>query len=331
MTIVRRIRAAARAASRGSVRFARGTARASTRLGRASRRELRRAGARVRRGTRVLGRWSRRALRGVGRGARLAIHVAMVRWRTTAALAAVVLVVGVAVVERAALGRWAVHHPYFAVSEIVVVPTHHVRQGALLQWMGLRPGMSIWSLEPRALERRLEEHPWIRRARVEREFPRRLTVQVVEREAAAVLLIDQLYYVDRSGAVFAGVSAEDTLDLPFVTGIEAAVLNGERSYPRHAVRQALRLVQLMGASGLPFRVSEVHIQREEGVTVFPVEPKVALEFGWGRFPEKLARLGEVLAGFTGRESQLREIDLTYDSQVVVRLRQGGGGGRRVRA
>src|SRR6185369_15275853 len=115
----------------------------------------------------------------------------------------------------------------------------------------------------------------------------------------------------------------------------AAVMNGERAYPRHAVRQALRLVDVMAHSGLPFRVSEVHIERSEGITVFPVEPKVALEFGWGRFPEKLARLGEVLGGYAGRESQLREIDLTSDSQVVVRLRQsgrsGGGGGRRARA
>jgi hypothetical protein len=320
MTVGRRLRTVVRR-----------TSRVSTHAARAVRRGLRAASGRVRRGARVLGRWSRRAIRVVGRGAWSAAYATRRRWRAATAVVALLAIVAVGFAERATLGDWALHHPYFAVSEIVVVPTHHVRQGALLQWMGLRPGMSIWSLEPRALERRLEEHPWIRRARVQREFPRRLTVQVIEREAAAVLLIDQLYYVDRGGTVFARVGADDPLDLPFVTGIEAAVVNGERSYPRHAVRQALRLVQLMGVSGLPFRVSEVHIERDEGVTVFPVEPKVALEFGWGRFPEKLARLGEVLGGFAGRESQLREIDLTYGSQVVVRLRRGGGGGRRVRA
>ncbi len=255
------------------------------------------------------------------------------RWRPIGVLALLMATAGTITAERRIIVDWALNHPYFAVSEIVVSPTRRVRQGALLQWMGLHPGMSIWSLEPHALERRLEEHPWIRRAKVRREFPRRLAVQVVERQAAAVLLIDQLYYVDRSGAVFTRVGTDDSLDLPFVTGIEAAVVNGERPYPRHAVRQALKLVQLMGHAGLPFRVSEVHIERDRGITVFPVKPQVALEFGWGRFPEKLARLGDVLGGFAGREGQLREIDLTYESQVVIRLRQGGGGGggRRVRA
>lgn len=253
------------------------------------------------------------------------------RWRPIAASLVLAGVATVGALERAPLAAWALHHPYFAVSEIVVSPTHRVRQGTLLQWMGIAPGASIWTLEPRALERRLEAHPWIRRARVERELPRRLTVQVVEREAAAVLMIDQLYYVDRSGVVFTRVGPQDSLDLPFVTGIEAAVVNGERPYPRHAVRQALKLVQLMRDAGLPFRVSEVHIDRDEGITVYPVEPQVALDFGWDRFPEKLGRLREVLSGFAGRENQLREIDLTYGSQVVVRLRQGGGGARRGRA
>jgi cell division protein FtsQ len=271
-----------------------------------------------------------RGLTPVWRTARAVAGATRRRWRSASAVAALLALAATGAAERAVISAWALQHPYFAVSEIVVFPTHRVREGALLQWMGLRPGMSIWSLEPRALERRLEEHPWIRRARVRREYPRRLTIQVVEREAAAVVLIDQLYYVDRTGAVFARVGAEDALDLPFVTGIEAAVLNGERPYPRHGMRQALEVVKLMAASGLPFRVSEVHIERDRGITVFPVEPQVALEFGWGRFPAKLARLGEVLGGFVGRESQLREIDLTYESQVVIRLRQGGGGGRRAR-
>jgi len=253
------------------------------------------------------------------------------RWRSLGGVIVALALLCLTVVEQQTITDWALHHPYFAVSEIIVSPTHRVREGALLQWMGLRPGVSIWSLAPRALERRLEEHPWIRRARVRRELPHRLIVEVVERQAAAVLLIDELYYVDRSGAVFARVGADESLDLPLVTGIEAAVVNGERPYPRHAVRQALRLGQLMATSGLPFRVSEVHIERDQGITVFPVEPQVAVEFGWGRFPEKLARLGEVLGGFAGREGQLREIDLTYESQVVIRLRQGGGGGRHARA
>jgi len=105
----------------------------------------------------------------------------------------------------------------------------------------------------------------------------------------------------------------------------------ERPFARHAIRQALRVLQLMQAAGLPFRVSEVHIQREQGITVFPIEPRVALTFGWSGFKTKLTRLTRVLDDFRGRESQIREIDLTMGSSAVVRLRQPSAKGKRTRA
>jgi cell division protein FtsQ len=243
----------------------------------------------------------------------------------------VVAALGVAAVAYGPVVAAAVaDHPYFAVSEIVVTPTKHVRAGSLLEAADLRPGVSLWRVDPVALAERLEAQPWIRRASVRREFPRRLTVEVTEREPAAILYLDQLYYVDSTGLAFVRVGERDPLDLPFVTGVEAAIVADERPFARHAIRQALRLLQLMQAAGLPFRVSEVHIEREQGITVFPVEPRVALTFGWSGFGTKLTRLGRVLRDFRGRESQIREIDLTMGAVAVVRLRQPGAKGKRTR-
>lgn len=222
-------------------------------------------------------------------------------------------------------------HPYFMVSEIVVSPTTHVRPGALLESADMRAGTSLWRVDPVLLEHRLESHPWIRRATVRREFPRRLVVDVREREPVAILFLDQLYYVDSTGTAFVRVGERDPLDLPFVTGVEAAILADERPYARHAIRQALRLLRSMASAGLPFRISEVHIERERGITVFPVEPRVALTFGWSGFGSKLGRLGRVLQDFRGRERQIREIDLTMGTAAVVRLRQPAAKGKRARA
>ena len=109
-------------------------------------------------------------------------------------------------------------HP-LAVAEIVVTPTKQVRPGALLESVDLRPGQSLWRIDPTELAGRLESHPWIRRATVRREFPRRLVVDVVERKPVAILYLDQLYYVDSTGLAFVRVGERDPLDLPFVTGV----------------------------------------------------------------------------------------------------------------
>lgn len=254
------------------------------------------------------------------------------RLRVGSAVTALVMTVGLVVQEGPRLVAAIADHPYFAVSEIVVTPTKHVRAGALLESADLRAGTSLWRLEPDALEDRLETHPWIRRATVRREFPRRLVVDVAEREPVAILFLEQLYYVDTTGTAFVKVGEREPLDLPFVTGVEAAILADERPYARHSIRQALRLLRSMAAAGLPFRISEVHIERERGITVFPVEPRVALTFGWSGFGTKLGRLGRVLQDFKGRERQIREIDLTMGTAAVVRLRQPGANkGKRTRA
>jgi hypothetical protein len=216
-------------------------------------------------------------------------------------------------------------HPYFAVSEIVVTPTKHVRAGVLLADADLRNGISLWRVDPATMTTRLEANPWIRRAVVRREFPRRLVVDLWEREPVAVLFLDQLHYVDATGLAFARVGEREPLDLPFVTGVEAAIMADERAYARHAIRQALRVLRLLGASGLPFRVSEVHIDRERGITVYPIEPRAAVAFGWNGFGRKLGRLAHVLEDFRGRERQIREIDLTLGTEVVVRLRKKPNG------
>jgi hypothetical protein len=240
------------------------------------------------------------------------------------AAAATASLVLAAIVHGPRLAAAIADHPYFAVTEIVVTPTTHVRAGALLEAAELRNGVSLWRVDPETLTARLEANPWVRRATVRREFPRRLIVDLAEREPVAILFLDQLYYVDATGLAFARVGERDPLDLPFVTGVEAAIVADERPYARHAIRQALRLLRLMEASGLPFRVSEVHIERERGVTVYPIEPRVAVTFGWNGFGAKLTRLGRVLGDFRGRERQIREIDLTMGTEVVVRLRQASG-------
>jgi cell division protein FtsQ len=240
---------------------------------------------------------------------------------------ALAAMIGTAVAYGPVLAAAIADHPYFSVSEIVVTPTQHVRAGTLLESVNLRPGMSLWRVDPERLAAQLEAEPWIRRATVRREFPRRLIVDLTERAPVAILYLDQLYYVDGTGLAFVKVGDRDPLELPFVTGIEAAIVADERPFARHAIRQALRLLQAMQDAGLPFRVSEVHIERERGITVYPVEPRVALTFGWSGFGSKLTRLSRVLRDFRGRESQIREVDLTMGTAVVVRLRQPAKGKR----
>lgn len=226
-------------------------------------------------------------------------------------------------------------HHYFAVREIVVRRTGHLAPDAIRAAAGIEPGTSIWDVDVAAVEARLRRTPWVRSARVRRELPARVVIQVHAYRPAAILALAEpgpvrFYYVAAGGRIFAPVGAGDPHDLPYVTGLRATDLDGTLG-PR-ALRRALHLLRL--ASRAPAglgAVSEVHVVAGHGLTLLAERPRVPIEMGWGQFDAKLARLGRVLPLWNGREAEMTAVSCLFADQVIVRTHAPAatkGGSRR---
>src|SRR3990172_11646116 len=80
---------------------------------------------------------------------------------------------------------------YFSVREIQVRGGEKVGGNEIVAMTGLWHGMNIWQIEPVAIEKKIARHPWVNRALVRREFPRRVVIEVVERSPRAVVALGQ--------------------------------------------------------------------------------------------------------------------------------------------
>jgi cell division septal protein FtsQ len=237
--------------------------------------------------------------------------------------------VGLAVASAVWASPWivtAVHdHPYFAVREVVVGTGRRLAASEVRQLAGIGPGTSIWDVDPRAMEERLVQHPWIRTARVRRHLPHRVVIQIREERPLAIVATDDhdraLYYVGAHGRLFARVGDGDALDFPYLTGLGEADLVGRTGFGPRAVRRALNLLRLVERrpAGLG-AVSEVHVDHRRGLTLLPNRPAVPIELGWTGFDTKLERLPVVLAQWSGREAEIVAVSLLFDDQVIVRTR-----------
>ena len=183
-------------------------------------------------------------------------------------------------------------HPYFAVQEVAV--RHHGRLSAsdIRAAAGVEPGTSIWDVRHVDVEARLERTPWVRSARVWRELPHRVVLQVREYRPAAIVALNDpspaLFYVASNGRIFARLEPRDSHDYPYVTGLSAADLSGEDAFGPGALHRALALLRLVARDsrdiGLALAgVSEVHIDRVAGVTLLPMRPSLPIELGSGDF------------------------------------------------
>jgi len=209
-------------------------------------------------------------------------------------------------------------HSYFALNKIEVDGNLRLSRAELLQWAGLDEHTSVWDAPPDLVRLRLQSHPWIRRASVHREFPNRLAMSVEERRPVAIVRLQELHYVDRGGRILGALRQGDSPDFPLITGLESSALS---DFVPVGVHRALRFLRLCERTSSCFdAVSEVRVDRDRGLTVFPLRTSLAVVLGWGSWREKLARSARVLATLEGQVGRLAAVDVSFRNLVVVKLR-----------
>jgi cell division protein FtsQ len=89
----------------------------------------------------------------------------------------------------------------------------------LLGVIGVKPGGSLIGFDAARARRVLESLDWVQQANVQRKFPNRLEIDVIEREAYVVWQNEGVFQlVDRTGKVMGKVTSTAEANLPVVTG-----------------------------------------------------------------------------------------------------------------
>lgn len=215
-----------------------------------------------------------------------------------------------------ALWRAAKRHPYFRVATVEVSGNVRLARGDILESAGISDGMSIWDAVPHATRLRIERNAWVERASVRRSFPNRISILVRERRPLAIAQLTELQYVDRHGRILGPLREDDSRDFVIITGLGG----DDEGFTNVGLHRAARLLRLCERVPCFEALSEVHVARRRGITVYPVRPPVAVTLGWGGWREKLVRSTRVLALWEGQEDRLETVDVSFRDQVVVRLR-----------
>lgn len=215
--------------------------------------------------------------------------------------------------------RFVFDNRYFAVREIHIRGAEKVGGSEIVAMTGLKQGMNIWKVDPTVIEKKVAKHPWVRRVLVRREFPRRVVVEVEERVPRAIVALRKLYYVDSDGLVFKEVGAGENVKFPMLTGMRPEELTASDPKTRGRIQDALRLSDLMAKDA--HTLSEIHFDGTDRLVVYTTAYPVALHLGSGDWAEKLQRLDRVLSLWKGNEERLAALDVSFNDQVVVRLRR----------
>lgn len=210
---------------------------------------------------------------------------------------------------------------YFTVHNVRVSGNSRVGTEEITGIADVRTGTGIFALDLPRIGRKIAENPWIDTVEVVRSLPDEVVISVTEHQPRAVVQLDYLYYANGAGKVFKLLDSTDSLDYPFITGVDRQYLLDRPDEVAAWVRQALALTEALQGRRLFTLddVSEIRVDREDGLVVYTNDFGVPILFGRDDFSAKLDRLERLYGELKPRLTALHYIDLNVADRVVVKV------------
>lgn len=207
--------------------------------------------------------------------------------------------------------RFATTSPRLAIQTIEVEGNLRASTAEIERLLGIARGENILLADLDRGAAQIREHPWIRQVRIRRTFPQALTIEVLERDAVALVDLGHLYLVDGEGELFKRAMAGDPMDLPVITGLSREAWSERPMEARERIEDVLRVLETYAQSSVSRRepLAGVHWDRLEGYTLFLGDRGPAVRLGSEELARKLTRLERVLAFAAERGERLEWVGL----------------------
>lgn len=237
--------------------------------------------------------------------------------------------VGVIAVGAVAVGQLVEQHvrtsPAFATAELEVEGLERLDRAEVLATAGLAMGRNVFEVSPEAAEAALLAHPWVSAAQVSRRLPGSYAIQLQERQASAIAVLDGLYLVGDDAAVFKRHTADDPVDLPIVTGLQDEVFVEDPLLRSAALVSAVALLHDYRDVGLWRRepIAEIHIAPDGSLSLYAGEQTTHVRLGKRPFRTKLRRFRKVLDRLRAQDARPAYVYLDNarrPDRVTVRLK-----------
>jgi cell division protein FtsQ len=221
--------------------------------------------------------------------------------------------------------------PLFCIKDIdniEIIGTQRFTRTQILDMAHLDSRTNLLALKPSLVEQTLLSHPWIAKAELERRWPNRLTLRLTERQPLALVQMEELYYIDRSGFLFKPSSPLDPHDFPVITGLSREHFADDPRPASILLNQTVELVELLQHAPPPLdfkHVAEIHVDPERGFTLYLSRFKTALDFGFTDLPEKIKKLQAVWPFLSQRGylAQTGRINLDHPQRLLLTLKETG--------
>ncbi len=105
--------------------------------------------------------------------------------------------------------QYLVTSPYVRLEQITVTGVREDLKQDIINLACSETDASLLAINLRKLKNKIEQHPWIREARLEKRFPHTLVVEAKQEQPQAIVVLDRLYFMNRRKTLFKEVDPDE--------------------------------------------------------------------------------------------------------------------------
>ncbi|MEE9612665.1 MAG: FtsQ-type POTRA domain-containing protein [Desulfatiglandales bacterium] len=212
--------------------------------------------------------------------------------------------------------------PYLKIKQVKITGVDEGMKRSILKISQLGDDAGLLAINMDELKQSIEKHPWIKWVKLQKRFPHTLIIQAVREKPWAVVVLGELYYMNRRGKIFKKIDQTDDTDFPVITGVSESGRDKEVK-----LELAARVLSTLEAEKGPWalkELSEVHVKKNGNVSLYFRSLPAVVKLKGTELGIKMDDLKKVVLHLNraGHIHMVREINLNYRDGAVVSFKNG---------
>lgn len=220
------------------------------------------------------------------------------------------------------LAAFTLTSPLFGIREIRINGLHVLTEEQVCAVAGLKRGSNLLLLNPEEIAARVAAMPAVAHCTVTRTFPDVVQVDLIERRAAATILINNhAFDIDFEGHVIEEVDLSRGHAGALITGLsEVGYVEAGQRIDLPELRQALELAAVLRAIPLPGNpvLSEIAANKKDEIITYFAGLPFEIRWGRGDFTLQARRLRFLWSQLGGAPPCREYLDLRFGNDLVCK-------------
>ena len=212
---------------------------------------------------------------------------------------------------------------YFRAEAVSVSGCSRLDPETVREIAGAKEGVNILSVNLAAARKRLTADPWIKDAAIRRYFPSKMSIDIYEHEAVAIIDFGRLFLISTEGEIFKEYDRGGPEPLPLISGVAYRDWRADDQQRTRVFKSVMHVLQL-GQSEKSIiskgSIEKIIVDKEIGLTLKLREPDHLVALGFDDYEKKIERFATIATHLerSGPERTFSLVDLKNPDRVVAR-------------